>query len=96
MAHTISELEGMSEEERRAALIPTEEIFKNLPEVRLSSFFSRLAKSGLEIYIKKIGVRAEVSDRFRMKDEAGRFFAVGEAREYEDGIAIKPIRQFID
>ena len=95
-AHTISELEGMSEEERRAALIPTEEIFKNLPEVRLSSFFSRLAKSGLEIYIKKIGVRAEVSDRFRMKDEAGRFFAVGEAREYEDGIAIKPIRQFID
>ena len=96
MAHTISELETMSEEERRAALIPTEEIFKNLPEVRLSSFFSRLAKSGLEIYIKKIGLSANVSDRFRMKDEQGRFFAVGEAREYEDGIAVKPIRQFID
>ena len=96
MAHTLGELESMSPDERLSALVPTEEIFARLSEVRLPPFFAKLAKSGLEIYVKKIGVNAEILQRFRMKDEHGRFFAVGEAREYEDGIAIKPIRQFID
>ena len=54
MAHTLAELEAMTEEERRALVIPTEDIFRKYPAVTLSPFFSRLAHSGLEIYARRI------------------------------------------
>ncbi len=92
-AYTLSELEAMSEEERKKAVFPVEHIFRELPQVKLSEFFSRLAHSGLEIYEKKIGVNFALGERVRLLDGDG-FFAVGEVREYEDGLAIKPIRQF--
>jgi tRNA U55 pseudouridine synthase TruB len=92
-AHTLSQLEQMSEGEREACIFPVEYIFRNLPEVKLPAFFSKLAHSGLEIYLKKINLDLAVGSRVRLMDEKG-FFAVGEVREYEDGSAIKPIRQF--
>ena len=92
-SHTLEELEGMNDEERLAAVFPVEHIFKKYPVVTLSDFFSRLAHSGLEIYLKKIGYRAECGDVVRLYDSHG-FFAVGEVREFDDGLAIKPIRQF--
>lgn len=92
-AHTLSEIEKMTDDERQALVLPTEVIFKNYPEVVLPEFFARLARCGLEIYLKKIKKEASVGDIFRLKDDAG-FFAVGEVREFEDGLAIKPVRQF--
>ena len=92
-AHTLTELENMSEAEREACIFPVEYVFRDLPEVTLPDFFSRLAHSGLEIYLKKIGLTLGVGTRVRLSDKDG-FFAVGEVREFDDGLAIKPIRQF--
>ena len=92
-AHTLSELENMTDEEREACVFPVEYIFRDLDEVRLSDFFSRLAHSGLEIYLKKIGMDLPIGQRVRLCDKDG-FFALGEVREFDEGRAIKPIRQF--
>ncbi len=92
-AHTIGELENMTDSEREECIFPVEYIFRNLPEVRLPAFFARLAHSGLEIYLKKIGLDLPLGARVRLKDEKG-FFALGEVREFDNGLAIKPIKQF--
>ena len=86
-------LENMNEEERLSALLPTEKIFEKYRAVILPDFFSRLAHSGLEIYLKKISDEGTLGERVRMCDKAG-FFALGEIREFEGGLAIKPIKQF--
>ena len=92
-AHTITEIEAMSEEERCALVIPTERVFLKYREVRLPEFFERLCRSGLEIYLHKIGFSAECGERLRIFGAEG-FFALGEVREFPDGLAIKPIKQF--
>ena len=92
-AHTLEELENMTDSQREEVIFPVEYIFRDLPEVRLPAFYAKLAHSGLEIYLKKIGIDLPLGARVRMMD-AGGFFALGEVREFEDGNAIKPIRQF--
>ena len=92
-AHTLTELENMTEEEREACVFPVEHIFMKYDEVKLPAFFSRLAHSGLEIYLKKINLDLPLGTLVRLSDKDG-FFALGEVREYTDGLAIKPIRQF--
>ena len=92
-AHTLSELENMTDEEREKCVFPVEYIFRQYDEVKLPAFFSKLARSGLEIYLKKISLDLPLGARVRLADEHG-FFALGEVREYDDGPAIKPIRQF--
>ena len=92
-AYTLSELENMSEEERIESVIEVERIFNSLKKITLAPFFSRLAACGVEIYLKKIGIDADVGERFRLCSSEG-FFAVGEVREFDEGLAIKPIRQF--
>ena len=93
IAHTLSEIEAMTEEEREALIIPVEEIFSDLEAVILSPFFSRLARCGVEIYLKKIGKTLPLGTRIRLCDDKG-FFALGEVRNFDGGAAIKPIRQF--
>jgi tRNA pseudouridine55 synthase len=90
-AHTLAEIEEMSQEERDALLIPTEELFKELPEVTLPAFYERLAKNGAEIYQKKIGTHFPVGELLRVCGGEG-FFGLGEVREYEDGSAIKIVK----
>ncbi len=92
-AHTLSRLEEMSADERGSVIFPVERIFDALPTVALDSFFSRLAHSGLEIYLYKIGARLDVGTRVKLCDAEG-FFALGEVRMFEGGAAIKPIKQF--
>lgn len=92
-AYTLGELEAMSEEQREAKILPTERIFEDKRRVTLAPFFARLARCGLEIYLKKINLSAEIGERVTLFDENG-FFALGEVREFEDGAAIKPIKQF--
>lgn len=92
-AHTLGEIEEMSESEREALVKPVEELFEKNKKITLSPFFARLARCGVEIYLKKIGVIADVGERFTLYDERG-FFALGEVRLFDGGLAVKPIKQF--
>ena len=92
---TVQQLEEMTLDERYDLLCPVEKLFADLKEINLIPFFERLARSGLEIYVKKIGIKEQypLGTRFRLCGE-NVFFALGELREYEKGLAIKPIKQF--
>ena len=92
-AHTLSEIEAMSESEREALIIPTERVFESYKKISLSPFFARLARCGVEIYLNKIGARLDIGEHVRLYD-GDTFFALGEVREYDEGAAIKPIKQF--
>lgn len=92
-AHTISEIEAMSEEEREKLIIPVERVFEAYDVVRLEPFFARLARCGLEIYLNKIGISLSEGTRVRIYDSES-FFALGEVRSFDAGLAIKPIKQF--
>jgi tRNA pseudouridine55 synthase len=93
-AHTIEDIEKMSYDERVALLMPTESLFKELDLVTLSDFYARLCRSGCEIYQRKIGASFAVGTKVRMCDKNG-FFALGEVREYPDGLAIKALKLFV-
>lgn len=93
-AHTIEDIEKMSYDERVALLMPTESLFKELDSVTLSDFYARLCRSGCEIYQRKIGASFTVGTKVRMCDKNG-FFALGEVREYPDGLAIKALKLFV-
>ncbi len=92
-ALTISQIEEMSEQERVAALIPTESLFADLPRVELATFYEKLCRGGCEIYQRKIGTSFEISQRVALYGKRG-FFALGEVRDYPDGSAIKSIKMF--
>ena len=90
---TLEALEALCESERDGYILPTETVFRDKRECKLSPFFGKLGRAGAEIYLKKIGFSAEIGERVALFDDGG-FFALGEVREYEDGLAIKPIKQF--
>ena len=92
-AHTLTELESMSSEERLSLVRPVEEVFEKYELVTLPDFFARLARAGQEIYLHKIKKELKLGDVVRIADKNG-FFAVGEVKEFDAGYAIKPIRQF--
>lgn len=90
---SISDIENLPKAERENLVKNTEEIFCGFSSVTLPSFFARLAKNGLEIYLNKLNISLEVGTRVKLYDENG-FFALGEVREFSAGLAIKPIKQF--
>ncbi|MBO4422199.1 MAG: tRNA pseudouridine(55) synthase TruB [Clostridia bacterium] len=92
-AVTLDECEKMTYEELCGRLIGTEELFSQLPVLKLDGFFLKLCKSGCEIYQKKIGSHFEPGQRVRLYDGDG-FFALGEVGEYDDGTAVKSIKVF--
>ena len=92
-AYTLEELEAMTLEERQALLLPTELLFTHLQKVTLSDFFAKLARNGCEIYAKKIGADIPSGTLLRVYDKNG-FFAIGEMREYPDGLAVKLRKRF--
>jgi tRNA pseudouridine55 synthase len=95
-AHTIDEIEQLSVDERLALLRPVEEIFNELDSVKLPAFYEKLFRSGCEIYIKKAKLpEYPIGTRLRVLDSMGRFFALGEIREYENGLAVKSIKLFV-
>lgn len=96
-SYTIEQLEQMTLEQRQSILLPLDSLFADLESITLQPFFEKLAKSGLEIYLKKIGIKQDavsVGKRYKLCDQNG-FFALGEVKEYPDGLAIKPIKQFV-
>ena len=95
-ALTIEEIEELSIEERLALLRPVEEIFSELDAVKLPVFYEKLFRSGCEIYLKKAKLpEYPVGTRLRVLDSKGGFFALGEVREYESGLAVKSIKLFV-
>ena len=90
---TLSELEAMSPEEREERIFPVEYIFRDKKRLVLPDFFARLARAGQQIYLKKINEKIPVGELVGLSDRDG-FFAVGEVMSFDDGDAIKPIRQF--
>lgn len=93
MSHTLEELEAA--DDPSSLLIDTESLFKKLPIVSLSEFYSRLAKNGAEIYLSKINLKGYCEgQRLRIADENGAFFALGEVRAFPSGLAVKPIKFF--
>lgn len=92
--HTIDELREMEYEDRIKLLLPTESLFEELPIVTLNGFFLKLFRSGQQIYQKKIRTSFPQGQRVRVYDEK-EFFALGEVADYEDGSAIKSIKQFV-
>jgi tRNA pseudouridine55 synthase len=95
-AHTIDEIEQLSVTQRLALLRPVEEIFNELDSVKLPAFYEKLFRSGCEIYIKKAKLpEYPIGTRLRVLDSTGGFFALGEVREYENGLAVKSIKLFV-
>ncbi len=92
-AITLDTLEALDEVERAALIVPTERVFEDYTEIHLSDFFARLAACGNPIYLRKIGVSLDEGTRVRLYREGG-FFAIGECVTTEEGMAIKPIKQF--
>lgn len=92
-AHTLADLEALTEAERPSLLIPIERIFSSLPRLVLPPFYAKLARCGAPIYQKKIGISLPVGTRVRMADADG-FFSVAEAAELPDGVAFKSLKQF--
>lgn len=90
-AHTLEEIEALSQEERDALLIPTENLFTELSAVTLPAFYERLAKNGAEIYQKKIGTHFPLGTLLRVYGGKG-FFGLAEVREYENGSALKIVK----
>ena len=93
-AYTLEALGEMTEEQRVAALMPTEKLFDSLAAVKLLDFYYKLCRSGCEIYQKKIHTSHNVGEQVRLCAPDGRFFALGEVREFPDGTAIKAIKTF--
>jgi tRNA pseudouridine55 synthase len=92
-AYTLEALESMSEAEREAAILPVETVFKKYEAVVLPPFFARLAKNGLPIYLKKLG-RADAEGTYLRMCDAEGFFALGRVEACEEGLAIRPQKQF--
>lgn len=85
-----------------ALLLPTEGLFASYPEIRPEPFYQRLLKNGAEMYLSRTALpllreNAEnpeyLGRRFRLYDADG-FFALGEVRAFEAGLALKPIKFF--
>lgn len=95
-AVTLGEIEELSPEKRLTLLHPVEELFSGLEAARLSAFYERLFRSGCEIYLKKAGLPAFAEgSRLRILDSKGEFFALGEVRKYDDGLAVKSLKLFV-
>lgn len=90
---TLSELEALETEKRWERVLPVEHIFREKSKVSLPLFFARLARSGQQIYLKKIGASLVLGEIVRLYD-GGEFFAIGEVMDFDGELAIKPIRQF--
>ena len=92
-AMTLGEIEALSEEERTEIVIPVERVFEQYEKLTLPPFFARLARCGVEIYLAKIKKSFEEGRMLTLYDEKG-FFALGEVRAFDEGLAVKPIKQF--
>jgi len=93
-AHTIEEISEMTFAQRLSLPMPTESLFEDLPALDISDFFAKLAKSGAELYQKKLGTFFEEGTTVRLRHR-GVFIALGKVRDFDGGSAIKPVKLFV-
>ncbi len=93
--HTLEQLGEMSMDERLSCLLPTEQLFAELPSVQPEPFYYGLCRNGCELYQSRISTNFPVGTRVRLCDPEGNFFALGEVREFENGTAVKAIKVFV-
>lgn len=91
---TLEEIEEIAENDRQGLLLPTERLFCDLDAVKLPAFFEKLFRDGCSIYQKKIKTDIPVGKSVKVYSEDGRFFAIGECVEREEGSAIKSVKIF--
>jgi tRNA pseudouridine(55) synthase len=82
----------------QSAITRTEDVFRCYPKLSFPAFYEKLFSNGCEIYVSKlekdsIARKAKIGDVFRVYGKDG-FFALGEAKQYQNGIAIKQIKRF--
>ena len=75
-------------------LRPIEELFSDILCINLPAFYEKLSRNGCEIYQSKIKTSFPTSTRVRLCDASGKFYALGEVRDFENGSAIKTIKLF--
>ena len=92
--YTLEDIENIDENSRQGLLLPTERLFSDLESVRLPAFFEKLFRDGCPIYQKKIKTDLSLGTRVKICSEDGRFFAIGEVVERDEGSAIKSVKIF--
>ena len=93
-AHTLDELEAMEMSERLSLLIPTVELFSDLPSLTLSSFNYKLIRNGCAVALSKLRIAHPQGTKVRLYTPDGTFFALGEVVLSEEGAALKAIKIF--
>ncbi len=78
------DLNGLPREEILSRAIPIEKMFSQLPEARLQPFYDRLYSNGEKILLKKLRLRGEKGQLFRVYNDARGFYSLGEITE-KDG-----------
>ena len=95
-SHTLEELQALAEiNALDTVLIPTETLFESLEEVRLTAFYSKLARNGQPIYSSRARLTLPPDGtRLRLYDENGVFFALGEVITDNGELCAKSIKMF--
>jgi tRNA pseudouridine55 synthase len=93
-AHTIDALEAMDMSERLSLLIPTVELFSDLPSLTLTAFNYKLIRNGCAVALSKLKIVHPLGTRVRLYAPDGSFFALGEIVSAEEGLALKTIKIF--
>ncbi|MCL2099341.1 MAG: hypothetical protein FWH24_02755, partial [Oscillospiraceae bacterium] len=80
-------------ERPETVLIPCGEILQRFAgkKIELDAFYSRLAKNGAEIYLKKLNADSDFTpgEKILMYDDRAELFALGEIKDYTEGRACK-------
>lgn len=94
-AHSVDELEKMTPAERLNLLMPTGQLFADLPEMRLCAFHEKLIRGGCAVAETKLKADFPAGTRVRLSDAAGHFFALGEAViDPVQGPAVRAVKTF--
>ena len=93
-AYTLAEIESMTEEERAAAVAPTESLFTDRPTVDVNDFYAKLIRGGTELYQKKLRTDIPDGEYVRIRHN-GEFIALGQVKDFPDGSAVKPVKLFV-
>lgn len=91
--YDLRDIEAMELKEKTGLLRPVDTLFDDLEAVELPEFYSKLAGNGVEIYQEKINTNFPYGKMVKLYSNKT-FFALAQAREYENGSALKPVKQF--
>ena len=103
-AHTVEELEAMTDVERLSLLLPTEELFAEQRVLLLPAFYERLADNGQPVWMHKLKPKAEPpfaeGEYVRLHGETKGFFALGQIMLLPDDtgeprFAAKAVKKFV-